>query len=211
MGPNSDGTTTLFTLNSAPSTAHLRIRRRLPVVTRCFAPTPERSAAVQLGTNHVDPVDPIEGGCSNDYAYVYGDPVNAFDLDGQATLPACGGTNIKKGGARLTITEVARNQAAGWVEYNISFSAEGRYALKALYTTMSVYGRRPGARRRTRLAAIDSRVRDATRATSKPWYAHTTQQVKIGSELRFSGQIDYRTPWYSFDYTGVTLVGGCRA
>jgi hypothetical protein len=30
-------------------------------------------------------VDPIEGGCSNDYAYVFGDPVNATDLTGTAT------------------------------------------------------------------------------------------------------------------------------
>lgn len=26
---------------------------------------------------------PVEGGCSNDYAYVFGDPVNASDLDGR--------------------------------------------------------------------------------------------------------------------------------
>jgi RHS repeat-associated protein len=30
-------------------------------------------------------VDPIEGGCSNDYAYVRGDPVNANDLSGMST------------------------------------------------------------------------------------------------------------------------------
>ena len=27
-------------------------------------------------------VDPIEGGSANDYDYVSGDPINAFDLDG---------------------------------------------------------------------------------------------------------------------------------
>ena len=29
-------------------------------------------------------VDPIEGGCANNYAYVFGDPVNGSDLNGQA-------------------------------------------------------------------------------------------------------------------------------
>jgi hypothetical protein len=30
-------------------------------------------------------VDPIPGGCANDYVYVHGDPVNASDLDGLRT------------------------------------------------------------------------------------------------------------------------------
>jgi hypothetical protein len=30
-------------------------------------------------------VDPVQGGCANDYAYVYGDPVNASDIAGTAT------------------------------------------------------------------------------------------------------------------------------
>ena len=50
---------------------------------------------VRLGARLYDPnlgrfleVDPIEGGCANDYAYVFGDPVNASDEEG---LSACGG------------------------------------------------------------------------------------------------------------------------
>lgn len=27
----------------------------------------------------------MEGGCSNDYAYVHGDPINSYDLDGRYT------------------------------------------------------------------------------------------------------------------------------
>lgn len=30
-----------------------------------------------------DPSHPVEGGCGNDYAYVHGDPINQFDLDGR--------------------------------------------------------------------------------------------------------------------------------
>jgi RHS repeat-associated protein len=32
-------------------------------------------------------IDPIEGGCSNDYTYVFGDPVNTYDLDGRGVCP----------------------------------------------------------------------------------------------------------------------------
>ena len=35
----------------------------------------------------ISATDPVEGGCSNDYAYVYGDPVNQLDLDGRVTCP----------------------------------------------------------------------------------------------------------------------------
>lgn len=30
-----------------------------------------------------DPSHPVEGGSANDYDYVYGDPINNLDLDGQ--------------------------------------------------------------------------------------------------------------------------------
>jgi hypothetical protein len=29
--------------------------------------------------------DPVEGGCANDYEYVFGDPANSTDLDGRST------------------------------------------------------------------------------------------------------------------------------
>ena len=42
-------------------------------------------------------VDPIEGGCANDYAYVNGDPINQMDLSGKNWNPmswtACGIAN----------------------------------------------------------------------------------------------------------------------
>jgi RHS repeat-associated protein len=33
-------------------------------------------------------IDPVEGGCSNDYLYVHGDPINSLDLDGRAACPS---------------------------------------------------------------------------------------------------------------------------
>jgi hypothetical protein len=169
--------------------------------------------ALELRQLASDPSVPVEGGCANDYTYVHGDPINTQDLQGLASDPLhpCAGTNISQGGARLTITEVDRNDAAGWVRYNINWEAEGKYARKANYTSLNVTGRRPGMNRPTLLAAIDSRKRDATRADSKPYYAHTTQTLQIGTELRLSGTIDYFLPWYRFGVTGVSVIGTCRA
>jgi len=160
-----------------------------------------------------DPFHPVEGGSCNDYVYVFGDPINSQDLEGLGADPLhpCAGTNISLGGARLTITEVGRNDAAGWVRYNINWEADGKYARKANYTSLNVTGRRPGMKTPTLLAAIDSRRRDATRAQSKPYYAHTTQTLQIGTELRLNGKIDYFLPWYGFGVTGVSVIGTCRA
>lgn len=49
---------------------------------------------IRMGVRLYDPklgrflqVDPVEGGCSKDYAYVYGDPVNNADPSGQFACP----------------------------------------------------------------------------------------------------------------------------
>ncbi len=51
----------------------------------------ELQPTIEMGARQYSPllgrfleVDPVEGGCANDYVYVLGDPVNATDLDGQA-------------------------------------------------------------------------------------------------------------------------------
>lgn len=158
-------------------------------------------------------VDPVEGGCSNDYVYV-SDPVNEFDLDGTKAFKACGKVRIRKGGALFTIQEVNRNALEGWVEYYINFTAIGRYVNKSVYTTLVVRGKRPQANRKkkaTVLADIDSNKRDSTRGESKPYYAHTTQRVRIGTELSFIGHIEYNSSPWGFDYLSVTAVGTCRA
>lgn len=53
-----------------------RLRRQRPLV-HCCAGARLRKVLV-----HGCAADPVEGGCSNDYAYVYGDPINQSDLSG---------------------------------------------------------------------------------------------------------------------------------
>jgi len=51
-------------------------------------------ATIEMGARQYVPslgrfleVDPVEGGCANDYTYVHGDPINTFDLTGE--LQSC--------------------------------------------------------------------------------------------------------------------------
>jgi RHS repeat-associated protein len=157
-------------------------------------------------------LDPLTG---NRYLYAGCNPVNLIDDGHKPKKPkdyqACGTIRVKKGGALFEITEVARNSYEGWVEYHINFTALGRYLRKSLWTVLHVQGKRVGWKNAAILQSVDSRVRDRTRPDSKPFYAHTTQRVKIGTELTFSGQIDYKEPWWGFDWSGVKLIGTCRA
>jgi hypothetical protein len=67
---------------------------------------------MRMGTRLYDPalgrflaVDPVEGGCANDYSYVFADPVNAVDLDGRGTqrCPKSGERAIFESRFRLAI------------------------------------------------------------------------------------------------------------
>ena len=61
---------------------------------------------IRMGVRLYDPalgrflqVDPVEGGCSNAYAYVYGDPVNDQDLNGMISWKKMG-CGVQKWGTR---------------------------------------------------------------------------------------------------------------
>jgi hypothetical protein len=54
----------------------------------------------RLGWSRFLEVDPVEGGSANDYDYVAGDPVNAFDLDGTRCFVKCGWGRAARGVGR---------------------------------------------------------------------------------------------------------------
>lgn len=64
-------------------------------------------------------IDPIKGGCANDYVYVAGDPLNRTDLSGKA-LSGCNGTHIVENGS---ISIRLGSTASGALQIGLSFSA----------------------------------------------------------------------------------------
>jgi RHS repeat-associated protein len=85
-GENPAGTSPTNTASSGTSLGwhgtHQRLTDRdlIHMGARPYAPSLGRFLAV----------DPIEGGCANDYVYVYGDPINSTDLTGKASNSATG-------------------------------------------------------------------------------------------------------------------------
>ncbi len=63
-------------------------------------------------SSSVHGTDPIEGGSSNDYDYVAGDPVNQFDLDGHICW-SCHAKKLKKWGKRNFLTARGLGNFAG--------------------------------------------------------------------------------------------------
>lgn len=55
-------------------------------------------------------VDPVEGGCANDYAYVHGDPINESDASG---AKACSNYHNHFDHVNLDVSEIASNTVNG--------------------------------------------------------------------------------------------------
>lgn len=60
--------------------------------------------------------NPVEGGCANDYVYVYGDPVNTSDLDGTQTIPSCASYEQKQNWGTIFV-QVSPKGTLAWGAY----------------------------------------------------------------------------------------------
>lgn len=62
-------------------------------------------------------VDPVEGGCSNPYAYVHGDPVNQFDLSGG--MQSCANAIDATGYGGAGVARLIPISRPGWYTFNL--------------------------------------------------------------------------------------------
>ncbi len=137
--------------------------------------------------------DPVEGGCSNDYAYVHGDPVNSMDLAG---LAACDGFRayVKAGHAALTLTLVSSRTVGDRTikRYSIHFTPDTGYANRMTRGRLTIQGRNTKSSRHKwgKLGRADT--------SDHPYPGgirgvHTTFDAFEGDSLTLYGQIDWKS------------------
>jgi RHS repeat-associated protein len=122
-------------------------------------------------------VDPVEGGCANDYAYVGGDPLSQFDLDGTYCYthgPPARGDRPWYGYRYVTSGHVYRYQ---YLALRISRTAHFKISLKPTKEGGNFYaehiyrsGRRPA---RWRHAGVPNRV------VSHRFYAYAGDKMNV--------------------------------
>jgi RHS repeat-associated protein len=83
------------------------------------------STLIEMGARPYSPttgrflsVDPVEGGCANDYTYVHGDPINTFDLDGRA---ACEAHTSREYGVRAEVKRTVEKYGDMCWEFELHF------------------------------------------------------------------------------------------
>jgi len=129
-----------------------------------------RLDVMRMGVRLYDPgvgrflqVDPVEGGCSNDYAYVFGDPINATDLSGSRSSKC--NHSVRKRGGKLTLFNGPTWRTYGRVgrpvtieKYHFFWFGDDlvttKYQVRIQETTWSCGGRIYYARRRVRIGRV---------------------------------------------------------
>jgi hypothetical protein len=150
-----------------------------------------------------DPFVPVEGGCSNDYAYVFGDPVNGVDLTGTA---ACGRKQERSGNlAYMSLTRVGAGidrSGNRYIQYRYHWALKKRHRWRAQATKLLLRSTSPSGLSRTM----------AKPNHKEPWYEHGSDLfVKPGTRISFHGDTDFKPEGYinlSQHFMGISVGGG---
>lgn len=178
-------------------------RHQRPVETQAGIATVEMGARPYVpGLGRFLEVDPVEGGCANDYVYVFGDPVNVSDPDGEAVK--CKAHTIRMWGAKATLRRV-QSRRTGMVSWEIDFRAVGDHQKDVRWT--SIAARADGY---TPAVGTDKHRRTGN---GRRWSAHTVITVAPGTEINFWGFMKFSTwsQWTKMAPDSITLMHTCLA
>jgi RHS repeat-associated protein len=145
-------------------------------------------ATVEMGARQYVPklgrfleVDPVEGGCANDYTYVFGDPINSTDLDGNTAN--CGSLYRSTPKQKYFYMHVKRVDAGrGFVRYQLHFALKRAHRWRAAGNLSILFEYTDPAGRR-QVVNLN--------AHKQPWYEHTSINVKPGTKIEFYGETDF--------------------
>jgi RHS repeat-associated protein len=145
-------------------------------------------------------VDPVEGGCSNDYAYVHGDPINANDLDGRVACANVLPSDFDGAGTPGIIGGVG---SAGPVRVDFSFAITRPFVRKYMGSSVTIYdaktGKRLGGKSKTGPEAGQNHGNFNSRQLR---YKNGTSKLYVGQEVR----ITFR--YYGYDRNFIFFHSG---
>jgi hypothetical protein len=148
---------------------------------------------VHVGGSRFLEVDPVEGGCSNDYTYVHGDPVNSFDLTGAVTCPASGKSITIRGQYGFVVT--IRNSGNNRFDVKANYSGVSGWlnSWRAEDTWIQIRGRRTnGARFKSGIVQTSDKIAGGRASYPRSWGHVGAPALQSGSTL----DVTAWSPWY---------------
>jgi RHS repeat-associated protein len=176
-----------------------------------------------LRARHYDPStgqfvirDPISNETRSPYSYAASSPLNFVDPSGRCAISVrlddirpCR-EFVDRSSEYVSSELVIKGVSATGIDYFFEWRAKPEYRRFVAHTDLSVYGRRPGERRRHRIGFNTSFDR-RHRRDPKPWYAHTSFEAARGSVVRFRGTMLFDLPFrFGYGDAGGSLSYECR-
>jgi RHS repeat-associated protein len=151
------------------------------------------AATIEMGARQYVPglgrfleVDPVEGGCANDYTYVHGDPINQLDLDGE--VADCESGTAREYGVRAKVKSEF-NKKKHVMEWHFELHVINWWD-QLITNSVRVWIR-------DRTGRLSHGRDKRSRLGFGPNYrAHTKIATRPGDELQFYGQVKIRGPGY---------------